>query len=176
MPQPVALDEPRQGLTKQSLSAAAIAAYAGSVLMFAIDLTRRIYIGSDADMCSARDGGLSLLCHTAEGALAYLATLYWAVFAFPVALLLCFPVAWALSRFAPALERSCSKNAVRQLQYALAAVSGAAVMLILDVVSGDQIDLVSAITGAITGAIAVFVFRRLRYRISAGPKSPPPAS
>ena len=175
MSQSAHLDEPRQGLTKQSLSAAAIAAYAGSVLMFAMDLTRRIFIGSDADMCSAGHGGLTLLCHTAEGALAYLATLYLAVFAFPVALVLCLPVAWELSRFAPVLERTCSKNAVRQLQYALATVSGAAVMIVDDMVSGVQVDLLSPMIGAITGAIAVLVFRRSRYRTSAGPTSPSPA-
>jgi hypothetical protein len=159
------------GLTRQSLGAAAIAAYGGSVFMFALDMTYRVNAGSDARSCPVGSREITDICTVGEYAVAYLFTLLWAAYAFPIAIIFCLPVGYCLGRLAPLLEGQFSPRKVRLLQYLLATLTGFGLMFLFSALSGDADRWPAGLIGFIAGAIGVWVFRRMRYSRQDQPKT-----
>jgi hypothetical protein len=96
--------EHRGGLTKQSLIAAATAAYGGSWFLFAENLLWRMQTGADARLCPVGSQHFTDWCTLAEGLSAFVFVFLWALYALPFALALTVIPALALGQLAPILD------------------------------------------------------------------------
>jgi hypothetical protein len=156
--------EHQNGLTKQSLIAAATAAYVGPWLIFAIDLGWRIQAGADVRICPIGSQDLTDLCTIAEFLGAYLFVFLWALYGFPFALALTIIPALMLGRLARPLERKIGGMNLGLAQFALGTTAGAGVMLSLALVTDERSPATPAIVGMLAAAMGVWAFRRARYR------------
>jgi hypothetical protein len=148
----------RTGLNKQSLIAAAVAAYVGALVSFLIFQVWRYQTGADASMCPAGSADLRHWCGIGELSLAFVFDFLWALYGFPFALVLTAPCALALGQLAPSLEREFTGRTLALVQYGLAAAVGLIAGLLLGAVAA----------GLAAAGAGVWVFRRTRYL-----KSPP---
>ena len=92
------------GLTKQSLLAAAVAAYVGALVAFVTFQIWRFQTGADASMCPTEAGDWDRWCAGGELLLALVFDFLWALYGWPFAFVLTAPCALALGRLAPRLE------------------------------------------------------------------------
>ena len=141
------------GLTKQSLKAAALAAYVGALATLLFYTIWRIQNGADARMCPIGSRDLTDLCTIGELSLAFLFDAYWAIFALPFALVLTTPCAIVLGRLAPRLENRFEGSSLALMQYGLGMAAGFGVGYLIQAVAA----------GAIAACAGVWMFRRARY-------------
>jgi len=153
----------QKGLTRQSLIAASTAAYAGSWVLFAINLVWRIHTGADARICPLGSQDFSDWCTIGETLAAFLLVFLWALYALPFALAVTIVPALALARLSPRLERRNNDPKLGLAQYALAATVGVFVMLLLSVATGEDSVVISATVGFVGALAGVWAFRRTRY-------------
>ena len=140
------------GLTKQSLLAAAVAAYVGALVAFVTFQLWRFQTGADASMCPT-EADWDRWCAGGELLLALVFDFLWALYGWPFAFVLTAPCALALGRLAPRLELHLVEPSLARAQYALGAALGLAAGLLLQ-------EVVAALFAAFAG---VWIFRRARY-------------
>lgn len=143
------------GLAGQSLKAAAVAAYVGSLVIVLTFQFWRYQTGADARMCPIGSRDLTDWCTIGELSLALLFDFLWALYGTPFALVITIPCAIALGSLAPPLERRADGFLVALVQYGLGITFGVAVGLLLQAVTA----------GLIAACAGVWTFRRARYVI-----------